>query len=421
MNTKDKQNENPLGMAGSYPAPPVTGQPVVSGVGQSAPPVSGQPAIPNAVHTMLPAPEQTSTRQPVQPNSAPYSQQVPPLYAGQPMPYYPPNGYAPVAKREKKGRRVGTFTMALSLIAFGVVLLLRVFLPGLDYAMIARLSPIVLIFLGVEVIVANAMHKEGKLYYDGVSMVICLFLLVGSLLSAVLPELYYRDRQRELLNQQMMSVLDEYGYATLSDVGIISSIEWYANVGDTLPSELDREITKVEDIQGLDYVQARVYLDKSFTTRAEFAKACQEVVKKMGSVVEKLDYMSFYNAEYENNIDDANFYLPLNGPHQINWDVKRMEKAIEGQYKTVGGSYIYDWDIQNMLENGFEEYDDYSIPILWEQIKQEYGQAPLAQPPAEEPAPPASFPQESIPTPASSEAAASEPASEVAPETPVAT
>lgn len=76
-----------------------------------------------------------------------------------------------------KGRRVGTFTAGISLIIFGLLFLGRLVLPDLEYEFIMTLWPLVLVFLGIEIIMSYILNKEEKVRYDGGAIAL-VFLLV---------------------------------------------------------------------------------------------------------------------------------------------------------------------------------------------------------------------------------------------------
>ena len=64
------------------------------------------------------------------------------------------------------GRRVGTLTAGLVLILFGVLFLLRVVSPNINYLFIVSFWPVILIILGIEVVVGYVVNKEEKIKYD---------------------------------------------------------------------------------------------------------------------------------------------------------------------------------------------------------------------------------------------------------------
>ncbi len=66
--------------------------------------------------------------------------------------------------------RVGTITAGLSLIAFGVLFILHLFMSAFSYTTIFRLWPFILICLGVEVLLTN--FSKEKIVYDKPAIVL---------------------------------------------------------------------------------------------------------------------------------------------------------------------------------------------------------------------------------------------------------
>lgn len=75
-----------------------------------------------------------------------------------------------------KNRRVGTLTAGVSMVLFGALFLLRLFLPAITLRLIVSLWPLVLVFLGIETLLAYAMNREEKMRYDAGSVVIIIAL-----------------------------------------------------------------------------------------------------------------------------------------------------------------------------------------------------------------------------------------------------
>lgn len=74
-------------------------------------------------------------------------------------------------------RRVGTFTLGIVLVAAGGVMLASLLRPGLDIGWILKASPVILVVLGVEVLLAA--WGGGRVKYDLLGMLLC-FILVGA-------------------------------------------------------------------------------------------------------------------------------------------------------------------------------------------------------------------------------------------------
>jgi heme O synthase-like polyprenyltransferase len=75
-----------------------------------------------------------------------------------------------------KGRRVGTFTTGIILVIFGVMFLLRLIYPNINYLAIASLWPLILILVGIEIIAAYLLNKEAMIRYDFSAIILIIIL-----------------------------------------------------------------------------------------------------------------------------------------------------------------------------------------------------------------------------------------------------
>lgn len=83
-------------------------------------------------------------------------------------------------KAQNKPRRVGTITVGLSMVAFGIMFLLCSVFGIMAYQTVFALWPAILIALGAELLVFS--FFQGKLVYDKGSvfiMILMLFLSAG--------------------------------------------------------------------------------------------------------------------------------------------------------------------------------------------------------------------------------------------------
>lgn len=87
-------------------------------------------------------------------------------------------------------RRAGTFTLGIVLVASGVGMLLSLFRPALDIGWLLKASPLILVCLGVEVLLAA--RGGGKVKYDWLGMLLC-FVLVGAGLVLYAAAWYYEN------------------------------------------------------------------------------------------------------------------------------------------------------------------------------------------------------------------------------------
>ena len=79
----------------------------------------------------------------------------------------------------ERQRRVGTFTLGFVLVISGGLMLVSMFWPQLDLAWALKCSPLILIGLGVETLLAA--KGGGKVKYDWVGMVLCFVLVCAAL------------------------------------------------------------------------------------------------------------------------------------------------------------------------------------------------------------------------------------------------
>ena len=76
-------------------------------------------------------------------------------------------------------RRVGTFTFGMVLVVSGLAMLVSMFFPQLEFTWLLQLSPLALISLGVETLLAA--RGGGRVKYDWVGMVLCCLIVCAAL------------------------------------------------------------------------------------------------------------------------------------------------------------------------------------------------------------------------------------------------
>ena len=82
-------------------------------------------------------------------------------------------------RRRRRGNSGFLYKLLSVLVICGVLMLVSMFFPHLDLTLALKLSPLILVCLGVEVLLAS--RRKGKLRYDWVGMVLC-FVLVTAVL-----------------------------------------------------------------------------------------------------------------------------------------------------------------------------------------------------------------------------------------------
>ena len=71
--------------------------------------------------------------------------------------------------------RVGTITVGMSMILFGVLLFLHTFFEMINYRIIFSLWPLILIGLGIELLLSNFLEKT--IVYDKTAVFLLVFMV----------------------------------------------------------------------------------------------------------------------------------------------------------------------------------------------------------------------------------------------------
>lgn len=84
--------------------------------------------------------------------------------------------------------RVGTVTCGLVLVLYGVLFLLRMAVPALNYEIIFDLWPVTLIILGVEILLSSMgkNQEKQKFVYDFPAVLIIIMMLFFAMIMAVM-------------------------------------------------------------------------------------------------------------------------------------------------------------------------------------------------------------------------------------------
>ena len=79
-----------------------------------------------------------------------------------------------------KNRRVGTFTLGISLIVLGIALMISFFTDAFTVYEVIKFWPIFIIVFGIEVLVHAILNNEEKLRYDGLSIFLGIVLILST-------------------------------------------------------------------------------------------------------------------------------------------------------------------------------------------------------------------------------------------------
>lgn len=90
-----------------------------------------------------------------------------------------------------KTHRVGTITLGIMLVLFGILFLVHMVIPMLPYHFIFRLWPVILIVLGGEVLLANAKGEHVTFIYDKGAIFLIIIISFFSMSMATMEVLFH--------------------------------------------------------------------------------------------------------------------------------------------------------------------------------------------------------------------------------------
>ena len=85
-------------------------------------------------------------------------------------------------------RRIGSVTFGITLLCYGVLFLIHIFVPNLQYRIIFQCWPVVFILLGIEILMENhrGRTREQKIIYDYPAIFMLAAMLFFAMIMAVI-------------------------------------------------------------------------------------------------------------------------------------------------------------------------------------------------------------------------------------------
>lgn len=243
-----------------------------------------------------------------------------------------------------KVRRVGFFTLGIALILTGGCIAASMILPDFPLFTVAKLAPLVLVALGVEVLWANARKGDAQLKYDLLSMFVCFVLICASMGAATLPILLrYYGPDREFTERRLQQELEEQLNEKLPD-GIV--LDGYSYV-DLNRMEFDREMT-LADLKTEDLVRVNLTLAGAYADENAFAEACAQMLPALRELgVDQVDFHS------ENG--DDQWELQIGGPFQMNASAQELAVQVTHMVRYWEDDRYTWWDEDELTEHLAEQ------------------------------------------------------------------
>lgn len=184
---------------------------------------------------------------------------------------------APAKEEKQKVRRIGVYTMGISLVVIGTAILIGMFNPEFNLLLAAKLSPVILIVLGIEIIVSTTVFHKDKLKYDFWSGFICFLLVAFSITAAFLPILWRSyGPDREFTQRRIQNELQNDVYGSLKNISAVKSASVNFNFAGM---DFNKDMT-LADISENDYVY--IYVDMEMPAdKEEYAKDVRFCLDKL--------------------------------------------------------------------------------------------------------------------------------------------
>ena len=241
------------------------------------------------------------------------------------------------AAPQRPVRRVGSWTLGLVLIACGLCLLAYHFAPQFDYLLAAKLSPVVLVALGAEVLICAALPQKRK--YDFFSIFVCLLLTAAALCVGFIPMVWqYVGPQRETACRTMEQQAEQQLYNRLRGSDVCS-----ASVSISLRGAQQADSTlSFSTLDGTEWVYVSAELTGPYEDEAAFAAAGRTVADAVQALPLQVDELVvFSNRNYEGTDElSQHLSLTLDSPYKLDWDAAAMAAVVECSYRDIHGSQI---------------------------------------------------------------------------------
>lgn len=92
-----------------------------------------------------------------------------------------------------KERRVGTLSLGVVLLVYGVMFLISMYVKSLSLYFVFRLWPLIFIVLGVEILYSAVRYKEENYRYDFAAIILICILMIFAMAMGGMDWLYQHE------------------------------------------------------------------------------------------------------------------------------------------------------------------------------------------------------------------------------------
>lgn len=217
-------------------------------------------------------------------------------------------------------RRVGTLTMGCVMILAGVVICISLFGGWPSLELLFRLSPLILVALGVEVLLASR-QKNQRLKYDFVSVFLSFVLVGATLCFAAVPLVWNyigptRAQAENNLEQQIYNrIYQQVGADTVQGMQVYVSLN---------ALEVKNADLTLEDLSKSGSAHISIQLQPEYADPAKLAAAAADInshIFELGLVNISVSYMAEQPQQTE-------YSLHLEGLYGMDQTAAQMEQQV---------------------------------------------------------------------------------------------
>ncbi|MEG0691888.1 MAG: hypothetical protein RR444_02275 [Oscillospiraceae bacterium] len=238
-----------------------------------------------------------------------------------------------------KQRRVGTFTLGLTLILIGILIPMTLFFKD-KALLLLQFAPIVLVMLGVEVLIYAFKIKDGKLKYDGFSIFLVIMITIVSISTASVAPIV----SRVIANERVIEEVRIKGVDAVESALMKNGLKGDVHIYDMRQGpDYWFDQYEVEDVQ----TRASVYL---------YLKDGEQVPKKEEIVAVILPFLN--DIDYKFNSIGINVVFENNDIASVDMNQYQLERATE---ESILLELNYHWDsYEEPVQDSFEEQGEVS-------------------------------------------------------------
>lgn len=211
------------------------------------------------------------------------------------------NQQSTVPNNTKMPHRVGVITFGIALVCIGILFLVGAYVGYQKLYVLLKFSPIILIVLGVEILIASYKYPGDRLKFDGMTSFFSIMLvaccLIFSIVGPAIERTFTYHEQEDYLQTQYMSAADEVLY-NISD---ISNYDAYLILPyQDLPDQLDQI--------GPAYGNISIGLSDSLN-QEDFVKTASNIL----SIIQNSDLIKYTSSVYFYNANGSYGDLSVRG------------------------------------------------------------------------------------------------------------